>query len=79
MTPERALLLLNIYFDGIGELVYQHGGYIDKFLGDGIMIIFEQETSDDTLSCAIEIQEFIKRLKISSFGERMSIGIGINA
>ena len=79
ISPERALLLLNIYFDGIGELIYKHGGYIDKFLGDGIMIIFEQETSDNTLACAIEIQDFIKRFQISSIGKKISVGIGINA
>lgn len=79
ISPERALLLLNIYFDGIGELIYKYGGYIDKFLGDGIMIIFEQETSDDALSCAIEIQDFIKRFQVSSIGKKINIGIGINA
>ncbi|MDD5376532.1 MAG: adenylate/guanylate cyclase domain-containing protein [Candidatus Gracilibacteria bacterium] len=78
ISPERTLLLLNIYFDGIGELIYKHGGYIDKFLGDGIMIIFEQETSDNALSCAIEIQDFIKRFQISSIGKKINIGIGIN-
>lgn len=79
IAPERALLLLNIYFDGIGELIYNHGGYIDKFLGDGIMIIFEQDTSDSALTCAIEIQDFIKRFQISSIGKKINIGIGINA
>jgi adenylate cyclase len=79
ISPERALLLLNIYFDGIGELIYKHGWYIDKFLGDGIMIIFEQENSDNSLSCAIEIQDFIKRFQISSIGKKINIGIGINA
>lgn len=78
ISPERTLLLLNIYFDGIGELIYKHGGYIDKFLGDGIMIIFEQENSDNALSCAIEIQDFIKRFQISSIGKKITIGIGIN-
>lgn len=79
ITPERALLLLNIYFDGIGELIYKYGGYIDKFLGDGIMIIFEQEKSDNALSCAIEIQDFIKRFQISGIGKKISVGIGINS
>lgn len=30
--PYRALLLLNIYFDGIGDIIYKHHGYIDKYL-----------------------------------------------
>ncbi|NCP77437.1 adenylate/guanylate cyclase domain-containing protein [Candidatus Gracilibacteria bacterium] len=78
ITPERALLLLNIYFDGIGEIIYDHNGYIDKFLGDGIMIIFEQDISDNALTCALEIQKFMKRFQVSSIGKEINIGIGIN-
>ncbi|MDD2487421.1 MAG: adenylate/guanylate cyclase domain-containing protein [Candidatus Gracilibacteria bacterium] len=79
ITPERTLLLLNIYFDGIGEIIYKNGGYIDKFLGDGIMIIFEAENSDNSIICAIEIQDFIKKFQISTIGKKINIGIGINS
>jgi class 3 adenylate cyclase len=67
LTPDKTLLLLNIYFDGISEIVYRHNGYIDKFLGDGIMIIFDQETSDSALICAMEIIRFMNKFRISSF------------
>lgn len=76
--PYRALLLLNIYFDGIGQIIYDHHGYIDKYLGDGILAIFDDEHTDDALHAAIEIQEFIKRFQISTIGRYIDIGIGIN-
>lgn len=76
--PYRALLLLNIYFDGIGEIIYSHHGYIDKYLGDGILAIFDDDHTDDAVHAAIEIQEFIKKFQISTLGRYIDIGIGIN-
>ncbi len=64
--PYRALLLLNIYFDGIGDIIYSHHGYIDKYLGDGILAIFDDDNTDDAIHAAIEIQEFIKKFQIST-------------
>jgi two-component system sensor histidine kinase ChiS len=77
-TPERSLLLLNIYFDWIWDLVYRRWWYIDKFLWDGIMIIFEQENTDEALMCAIDIQEFIKKFQISAVWSKINIWIWIN-
>ena len=76
--PYRALLLLNIYFDGIGEIIYKRHGYIDKYLWDGILAIFDDYHTDDALHAAIEIQEFIKKFQISTVGRYIDIGIGIN-
>jgi len=76
--PYRALLLLNIYFDGIGEIIYRHHGYIDKYLGDGMLVIFDDSHTDDAIHAAIEIQEFIKKFQISTIGRYIDIGIGIN-
>ncbi len=76
--PYRALLLLNIYFDGIGDIIYSHHGYIDKYLGDGMLAIFADEHTDDAIHAAIEIQEFISKFQISTIGRYIDIGIGIN-
>jgi class 3 adenylate cyclase len=76
--PYRALLLLNIYFDGIGDIIYSHHGYIDKYLGDGMLVIFDDDHTDDAVHAAIEIQEFIKKFQISTIGRYIDIGIGIN-
>ena len=76
--PYRALLLLNIYFDGIGEIIYSHHGYIDKYLGDGMLAIFDDDHTDDAIHAAIEIQEFIRKFQISTIGRYIDIGIGIN-
>lgn len=76
--PYRALLLLNIYFDGIGEIIYRHHGYIDKYLGDGMLAVFDDDHTDEAVHAAIEIQEFIKKFQISTIGKYIEVGIGIN-
>lgn len=77
-NPYHTLLLLNIYFDGIGEIVYRNGGYIDKYLWDGVLIIFDQDESDNALTAAIEIQDFIKKFQVGAIGRQIRVGIGIN-
>lgn len=43
--PYDVVHLLNRYYKEIGEAILQHQGYIDKYMGDGIMVLFglEQE------------------------------------
>lgn len=79
LPPERSLLLLNIYFDGIVDIIKENGGYIDKFLWDGIMVIFDSHKSDDALKAAIEIQNFILKFQVLEVGKKLSVWIWINS
>jgi class 3 adenylate cyclase len=79
LAPERALLLLNIYFDWIVEIIKNNWGYIDKFLWDWIMIIFDDKNSDNTIKSAIEIQNYIKKFQINDIWKKISIWIWINS
>ena len=76
--PYRTLLLLNIYFDGIGARITKNWGYIDKYLWDGILAIFDAKNSDGCLNAAIEIQEYIKTFQMSTIGKELHVWIGIN-
>ena len=42
LTPYQLIALLNDYFDVMCPIVKQHGGDIDKFIGDAIMAIFDE-------------------------------------
>ena len=79
MEPDRALLLLNIYFDWIVELINDHWGYIDKFLWDGMMAIFEWNNSDSSINAAIDIQIFMKKFRTDEVWKRISVWIWINS
>ena len=43
LTPVQLISLLNDYFDVMCPIVKEHGGDIDKFIGDAIMAVFEEE------------------------------------
>ena len=43
LTPAQLIALLNDYFDVMCPIVKEHRGDIDKFIGDAIMAIFEEE------------------------------------
>jgi adenylate cyclase len=43
--------ILNRYFRQMGEAVLRHGGYIDKYIGDGLMALFGMESNDPAQTC----------------------------
>ena len=78
--------LLNRYFSHMTDVIVQHGGTIDKLMGDSIMVLFGAPHSgaDDierAIACAVEMQ-----CAMSEFNEQnlamglpeMFMGIGIN-
>ena len=40
LSAYDVMYLLNRYFVQVGDIIEQNGGFIDKFLGDGLMAIF---------------------------------------
>ena len=40
--PYDVVFILNEFFAATGSAIYTHGGWIDKFLGDGLLAIFGQ-------------------------------------
>ncbi len=84
--PERVVNLLNKYFTAMTEIIFEHGGTLDKYLGDGLMAIFGAPTASETdadnaVKAAIAMQnaveELNRELKASGFPE-ITIGIGLH-
>ena len=38
--PEEVMEILHQYHAALGELIFQHGGTLERFLGDGLMVLF---------------------------------------
>ena len=71
LQPEQFTLLLNEYFTEMSNVALKHGGTIDKFVGDAILIFFgDPETkgdAEDAKSClrmAAEMQQRLAELHV---------------
>jgi adenylate cyclase len=84
--PGQAVLaLLNQCFGSMSEIILRHGGTIDKFMGDAIMVLFESHGDDDSVlravTCAVDMQLAMERLNVENKAQglpEMYFGIGMN-
>ena len=85
-TPELIVTLLNRYFSMVSEIIFRHGGTLDKYIGDGLMALFGapyagQLDAVQAVRAAVEMQRamigFNERLAAENLPP-ISIGIGIN-
>lgn len=72
--PFDTMFLLNRYFEMVGEAVEQSGGVIDKFIGDGALIIFGlndgfRTASIKAMTAAVRISQGIEDLNRTFKGE----------
>jgi adenylate cyclase len=87
MTPEDVVEMLNKFFDRMVEVLTRHKGTIDKFLGDGIMVIFGAPLDDPyqeqhAVLAAIEMQKELHNLCNdweTNGRQPLKMGIGINS
>jgi adenylate cyclase len=80
--PEEVVALVNSYLTEQARLVREHGGEVDKYLGDAVMAIFDGPTmARAAVHCALAIRAAFAAGPSAS-GEtgrsRPAIGIGVN-
>ena len=86
MEPQQVVELLNEYFTEMTDLIFENGGTLDKYLGDGIMAVFGAPITkpDDALrsvKTAIEMQRGLAGLNRDweARGQpALRAGIGVN-
>src|SRR5205085_2893163 len=87
LRPEAVVELLNEYFESMVDIVFRNHGTLDKFIGDGLMVIFgapvdDPDQEEHAIQAAIEMQQEVHRLsrKWALAGRsEIRIGIGINS
>lgn len=87
-TPHEVVTLLNRYFDRQVEVVFRHGGTLDKFIGDCIMAFWGAPVDDPAhaqhaVAAALEMQEVLLSFKkeLAAEGSNMAdfdVGIGVH-
>ncbi len=85
-SPEVVVNLLNRYFSMVSEIIFRHGGTLDKYIGDGLMAMFGAPYTSEldaiqAVRAAVEIQRAMIPFNESLKAENLppiDIGIGIN-
>ena len=62
LAPKEIFEILNLILGKISPVVREHGGFIEKYLGDGIIAIFPKD-GIKAFDCAIKIQQIIQELQ----------------
>jgi class 3 adenylate cyclase len=81
MTPLETFALLNEYLALMGQVINDAGGFIDKYIGDAIMALFEDETTGSALRAAIamhQVLEAFNEKRLPQEQPTIKIGIGIH-
>jgi adenylate cyclase len=84
--PYDLVFLLNSYFEAVGQSITGAGGFVDKFIGDGVMALFGVEAGPVTgcreaLIAAKRMIEHVQNLShalAEELAEPLKIGIGIH-
>jgi adenylate cyclase len=82
--PEDVMKLLRGYHAAIGAIIFKHGGTLERFVGDGVMVIFNDpiplpNPSLHAVQMAIEMRASIGALteEWRKLGHEIGFGIGI--
>ncbi len=85
-TPEQVVELLNRYFSLQVEVIFRHGGSLDKFIGDAIMAFWgapldDPEHARHAVGAALEMVEVLQRFRheLGEADASFDVGIGIHS
>src|SRR5438309_8714087 len=81
LDPEDVRVLLRRYYDVARETVTEHGGILEKFIGDAVVAVFGfPHTHDDdpqrALAAALTLRDRVRA--DPALGDRLPIRLGIN-
>lgn len=86
LAPEQVVAILNDYLGTMAGIVISHGGTIDEFIGDGILVVFgapreQPDHARRAVACSLEMQAAMPavnaRNRAQGFPE-VEMGVGIN-
>ena len=83
-TPSEVMDYLNTLFAPMITIVNQHGGIVNKFLGDGFMAIFgapfeDPELHRNAVHCSLKLLRCVEELNTAAAIPTTRIGIGLHA
>ncbi|MGG6263052.1 adenylate/guanylate cyclase domain-containing protein [Leptolyngbya sp. AN03gr2] len=80
-TAEETFHFLNEYIACVGAAIEENGGFIDKYIGDAVMALFDEPHTDGALKAAIAMQAALKTFnqkRLHQGLQPVESGIGIH-
>ena len=86
LPPDRVVSLLNRYLGAMSEIILQHGGTIDEFLGDAILAVFgaprrHDDDPERAARCALAMQSAMSGINAANRRDalpELHVGIALN-
>ena len=87
LPPNRVVSVLNRYFARMNAVVSAHGGFVNKFMGDAVLALFNLPLphagyADSALKAALTMQTSLEELNVELRAEglpSLRMGIGLHA
>ena len=87
LEPGQVLEIINRYLEEMTDIIMKHGGTIDEFTGDGILVFFGAPTfvpdhCKRAVACALEMQKAMEGLNRGNLRlglPELQMGIGVNS
>ncbi len=80
MSPEETFNFVKAYSGRMGPIFQRNGGFVNQYLGDGIMAIFQQGPPD-AVQAAIDMQQSIRAYNLGRQAKQrqpIKVGIGVH-
>lgn len=85
MSPYDVIYFLNRYFHLTSQVIESYGGYVDNYMGDGLMALFGHDDAPDAafraVSAALKMLEEVEKRSRhfeELYGVSVRIGVGIH-
>jgi adenylate cyclase len=84
--PEEVVAILNRYFTLQVEVIFRHGGSLDKYIGDAIMAFWgapldDPDQAKHAVACALDMADTLLAFKVElgELGRNFDVGIGVHS
>jgi class 3 adenylate cyclase/CHASE3 domain sensor protein len=85
MEPDELIAQLNDYLSEMTEIVFRHGGTLDKYVGDALMVFFgdpiwQDDHASRAVQMAFEMRDRMRSMQdewASRYHEAFQVGVGI--
>jgi adenylate cyclase len=78
LSPPETFAFLNECFARLGPAIREHGGFVDKYIGDAIMALFPDDPAQAVRAALAMQKQIVEVPAPRGSGERVGLGVGVH-